>query len=313
LRAAFATPSAALQFPVRYLRLLIPRSSSTASLVAAPRDEKTKSHEEQPPTDPQATLAARPDLFYPDRASIIGGSLRMSSQSQGENFEPKRKAVTAWVVAALSAAAAIWVGWMLGWPRVFDFDEPDFNPMLIIEGLLLAVCLWHVGKALLCACRAKAFGASEIEGRTPVPLRGDFQGRVRTARPIQARGAFRLVLTCLGVHELRNARSSSASPYRNGACPVWSAEQRLPATTDSARGQCFRHTLPASVADKPVAPMKQKRSPCLSGSISINIPGLQRIFTRNKPAMSRCWTRVVTARTDGPDCRVEFTLPLADH
>lgn len=241
---------------------------------------------------------------------------QMVRTSHGEDFEPRQRALTAWIVAALAGAAAVWVGWMLGWPWVVDIDDPDFNPMIILEGLLLAVCLWHVAKALLWTRRAKAFGASEIEidGRTPIPLGGSFTGRVRTRQAVRAGGDFRLVLTCFDVHESRNTSSTSGSAdYRSEAYPVWKVEQTLPATTDSLRGLDFRFDLPASVGAKPVAPLAPKANPYFSGSISINIPGFRRIFTRNKPPVARYWTLVVTAKTDGPDYRAEFNVPLADH
>lgn len=239
----------------------------------------------------------------------------MSGHTEGEDFEPKQKALTAWIMAALAGAAAVWVGWMLGWPWVVDIDDPDFNPMIILEGLLLAVCLWHVAKALLWTRRAKAFGASEIEidGRAPIPLGGCFTGRVRTRQPVRARGDFRLVLTCFDVHESRTRSSASGSvAHRNEAFPVWKAEQSLPATTDSLRGLAFRFDLPASVGARPVAPLAPKANPYFSGSISISIPGLRRIFTRNKPPVARYWTLEVTAPTEGPSYRAEFTVPLAE-
>lgn len=239
----------------------------------------------------------------------------MVKTTQGEQFEPKEKALTASIMAAIFGAAAIWVGWMLGWPWIFDFNHPDFNPILLLEGILLGVCLWNVLQALRWARRAKAFGATEIEieGRTPIPLGGVLSGRIRTARPIPAKGDFRLVLTCLDIHETRNTNSSSTSPYRNEAYPVWTAEQRLPATTDSARGLPFRFDLPASVGAKPVAPIRPMGNAYFSGSISINIPGLRRIFTRNKPPVARYWTLEITAKTDGPDYQTEFTVPLAEY
>lgn len=240
----------------------------------------------------------------------------MVTSTEGEQFEPKEKALTAWIMAALFGAAAIWVGWLLGWPWILDFDHPDFNPMIILAGILLGICLWNVAKALRWSRRARAFGASlvDIEGRTPVPLGGPFAGRVRTGQAIRATGDFRLVLTCLDVHETRNSSSSSsASPYRNEAFPVWTAEQTLPATTDSARGLPFRFDLPGSVGDRPVAPLQPKKNPYFSGSISINIPGMRRIFTRNKPPVARYWTLTVTAPTEGPGYRAEFTVPLAEY
>jgi hypothetical protein len=239
----------------------------------------------------------------------------MSNLSQPETSEPKEKAVTAWVMAALAGGAAAWVGWMLGWPWVVDMNHPDFNPIIILEGLLLAVLAWNVVQALRWTRRARQFGASmiDIDGRTPVPLGGAFSGRVRTAQTIRAKGDFRLVLTCLDIHERKNmASSSTTSPHRTEAYPVWTAEQTLPAATDSARGLLFRFDLPASVGDKPVAPIRAQKNAYFSGSISINIPGLRRIFTHKKPPVARVWTLVVTAPTDGPDYRAEFTVPLAD-
>lgn len=239
----------------------------------------------------------------------------MSNLPQPEISEPKEKAVTAWVMAALAAAAAAWVGWMLGWPWVVDMNHPDFNPIILLEGLLLAVLAWNVFQALRWTRRAKDFGASliDIDGRTPVPLGTPFSGKVRTAQTIRATGDFRLVLTCLDIHERRNTASSSSSPHRSESYVVWTAEQTLPAKTDSARGLPFRFDLPASVGDKPVPAISAKRNPYFSGSISINIPGLRRIFTHNKPPVARYWTLVVTAPTDGPDYLAEFTVPLADH
>ncbi|MDP3197271.1 hypothetical protein [Tabrizicola sp.] len=240
----------------------------------------------------------------------------MSSLSQGETAEPKVKATTAWIMAALVGAAAAWVGWMLGWPWIVDINHPDFNPIILVEGLLLAVLAVNIVQALRWTRRARDFGASliDIDGRTPVPLGTPFSGKVRTAQTIRASGEFRLVLTCLDVHERRNmASSSSSSPHSTEAYTVWTAEQTLPATTDSARGLPFRFDLPASVGAKPVPAIRAQRNPYFSGSISINIPGLRRIFTHNKPPVARYWTLVVTATTDGPDYLAEFTVPLADH
>lgn len=240
----------------------------------------------------------------------------MAGSPLGEDFEPGERAVTAWIMAAIMAAAAVWVGWMLGWPWVVDMDHPDFNPMILVLGLLVLLVLWNVIQALRWTARARAFGASviDVDGPKPVPLGGPFSGRVRTARPILARGDFRLVLTCFDVHERRNASTpSNGNPHRNEPFPVWSAELRLPGATDSARGLGFRFDLPQSVGDRPVPAIRPTGNAFFRGSISINIPGLRRIFTRNKPPVARYWTLVVTAPTDGTDYRAEFVVPLAEY
>ena len=239
----------------------------------------------------------------------------MAGTSQGEDSEPAERAMTAWIMAALLGAAAVWVGWLLGWPWIFDIDDPGFNPMILVLGLLVLSVLWYLVQALRWTGRARAFGASQIEidGPTPVPLGGPFSGRVRTSRPIAARGDFRLVLTCLDVHERRNMSSpSNSSPHQREDFPVWTAELHLPATTDSARGLAFRFDLPTSVGDRPVPPIRPMGNAFFRGSVSINIPGLRRIFTRNKPPVARYWTLVVTAPTEGIDYRAEFVVPLAE-
>jgi hypothetical protein len=239
----------------------------------------------------------------------------MVKTTQGEEFEPKEKALTAWIMAALFGAGAVWVGWLLGWPWIIDLDHPDFNPMILVLGLLVLAVLWYVVQALRWTVRARAFGASQIDidGPTPVPLGGPFTGRVRTSQPIAARGDFRLVLTCLDVHERRHMSSpANGSPHRREAFPVWTAELRLPGATDSARGLAFRFDLPASVGDRPVPPIRPTGNAFFRGSVSINIPGLRRIVTRNKPPVARYWTLVVAAPTDGTDYQAEFIVPLAE-
>lgn len=219
-------------------------------------------------------------------------------------------------MAGLFGAATLWVGWMLGWPLVIDIDDPDFNPMILIFGLFAAFTAGNIVQALRWQSRGRRYGASQIDidGRPPIALGTAFSGRVRTRQPVQATGDFRLVLTCFDVHERRNTSSSSStSPYKSEAFPVWKAECTLPAATDTTKGLPFRFDLPASVGERPAPAIRPAGSPYFRGSISINVPGLRRIFTRNVPPVARYWTLVVTAPMPGPDYRAEFTVPLADH
>ena len=239
----------------------------------------------------------------------------MVGSSHGEQFEARERATTAWVMAAVLGAAAVWIGWLLGWPWVIDMDHPDFNPMILIEGLLILLILWYVLQAIRWSLRSRSFGRSliDIEGPVPVPLGGTMLGRVRTARPVRAAGDIRMVLTCFDVHERRYAAQAQAgSPHRREAFPVWSAEHHLSAATDSTQGLTFRFELPDSVGERPVQPLERPASAFFRGSISINIPGLRRIITRNRPPVARYWTLTVTAPTDGPDYRAEFAIPVEE-
>ncbi len=228
-----------------------------------------------------------------------------------DRADPGFHAVTNWVIAAMAAAAAGWVGWMLGWPWVVDFDDPDFNPLLILEGILIGVAGWHVVKALRWRARARAFGVTglQIDGRTPVPLGGALAGRLVLGRPVVPTGPWVLELTCHDVHETRDTRSTAAGPYRRESFPVWSTQVTLPAGTDTTDGLRFRIQLPQGVGPKPVPPLQRKRAN-VSFTASVNIPGMRRVISHNAPPVDRFWTLKVTAPTGGPTFEAEYRAPV---
>ncbi|HMO06396.1 MAG TPA: hypothetical protein PKD10_01955 [Paracoccaceae bacterium] len=230
-----------------------------------------------------------------------------------DRSDPGEQAVTSGVVAALALAGAAWVGWMLGWPWVFDMNDPDFNPMILLEGLLIAVAAWHVVKAMRWRARSRAFGTAEIRiaGRTPVPPGSPLSGVLRFGRPVVATGDWTLTLTCFDIHETRNTRGSASSPYRQDAYPVWSRTILRPADTDTAGGLAFGFQLPDSVGPKPVPPMQRKNAH-FSFTASVNIPGLKRVVSHNAPPVARRWNLLVTVSTPGPAFRVAFPLPVED-
>ncbi len=230
-----------------------------------------------------------------------------------DRSDPADKAVMSWVIAGMAAAAGGWIGWMLGWPWIFDINDPDFNALILIEGLMIAVAGWHVVKALRWRARSKAFGAAdlEIKGLTPVPLGGQLVGVLRFGRPVSPTDAWMLKLTCLDIHETYDARDTSNSPYRKDAYPVWSSTITLPANINTSQGLNFRIQLPASVGPKPVPPLEGKNA-YFRFTASVNIPGFKRVISRNAPPVARAWTLLVTAPTAGPEFRVEFPVPVED-
>lgn len=231
--------------------------------------------------------------------------------SYSDRSDPGDQAVLNWVVASMATAAALWVGWMLDWPWIFDINHPDFNPLILLEGLLIVVAGWHVFKALRWRARSKAFGAADLEitGFTPVPLGGELSGVLRLSRPVAPIGDWTLKLTCFDIHETRDIRDSSTSPYREDAYPVWSKTITLPPETDAPQSVSFRFQLPDSVGPKPVWPLERKNA-YFSFTASVNIPGMKRVVSRNAPPVARSWSLLVTAPTAGPEFRVEFPVPI---
>lgn len=230
-----------------------------------------------------------------------------------DRSDPGEQAVMNWVVAALSIAGAVGSGWALGWSFILDLNNPDFNPVVLVQLLLICVAGWHILKALRWRARNRMFGAADIEidGYTPVPMGGTLSGVLRLGRPVAATGDWALRLTCFDIHETHETSDASNAIYRNDAYPVWNSQVFLPADTDTSEGLAFRFQLPRSVGPKPVNPMKRKNS-YFSFTASVNIPGFKRVVHHNAPPVARYWTLHVSAPTAGPEFLAEFPVPVSD-
>ena len=227
--------------------------------------------------------------------------------ADSEQFSPATRAISAVGIAVLCAGGAIWLGMQLGWPASFDVNDVDFvNPLSIMVLALVCGSLWFAGKAGLWLIRHRAFGRVVLELDPPGGLRlgRAFSGRLRVRKPVAANGPFRLVLTCIDVHEFEDNGRFKTSDF-----PVWTAEQTVPPQTDATRGLPFRFDLPASVGMDPVA------SGILPGSVNrhratVHVPGMRKVLASNIPPVGRYWKLVATAPTPGPDFRAEVIVPL---
>lgn len=233
----------------------------------------------------------------------------MAGKRLEEDFQPQERALTRWIMAALSAGAAGWVGWMLGWPWIVDLDHPDFNPMILLLAILIGTLVWQIVQALRWTARARRFGASVLEVDSPLPARlgGPFAGRVRTIRPVASPREFRVVLTCHDIHESNQNRNGTP---RKEAFPVWSKEAVLPAKTSTVAGLAFAFQLPSSVGPEPQPAIRPRGGAYFSASASINIPGFRKIVAHNSPPVARTWTLSVTNGPGSAEFRAEFDVPV---
>jgi len=244
---------------------------------------------------------------------VVGGH-KLTAAPSADRSAPGERAVQHGVMALAAAGGAGWLGWMLGWPWVIDINDPAFNPLVVVQAGLLGTLLWQGVQGWRWGVRWQTFGAADlvIDGPTPIPLGTELRARVVLARPVVPTGDWRLVLTCLDIHESADTRDSATRPYRREAFPVWSTEVTLPAATDTVREVPVRIALPAGVGPKPVPPLDRSRSQAyFKFSAQINIPGFRRIVTRNDPPVDRMWRLEVRADTAGPTFRAEFAVPVA--
>ena len=225
-------------------------------------------------------------------------------------FSPRMEALAAAGIAVLALGGAGWLGWTIGWPGSFDFDDPELvNPISIMILGLLGIAVWFAVKSVRHVLRHLAFGAAVLEIDPPGSLRlgRPFIGRLKVQKPVAASGPFRLVLTCVDVHQFEDDGRFKTSNF-----PVWTAEQTLSSNTDAMMGLPFKFDLPASVGPDPVP------SGILPGAGSrhrttVHIPGLRKVVSGNIPPVGRYWTLVVTAPTPGPDFRAEIVIPLEER
>jgi hypothetical protein len=219
------------------------------------------------------------------------------------------EAITAGVVAVMALGAAVWVGWMLGWPWIIDINDPDFNPMIILEALLIAVAVWHVFKSLRWYSRHRRFGQAVLVLDAPPYLRlgRALSGVVRVERPVLPAGPYRIELTCHDVHDT----GRPGNPHRQ-SFPVWSAERQLPAATDAQKGLRFSFDLPASVGPDPVPSGILPANKYFRFRMTVNIPGFRRVIQKDRPPVDRFWMLVVTAPVRGADFRCALPVPLRD-
>ncbi|MBA3909555.1 MAG: hypothetical protein C0524_06630 [Rhodobacter sp.] len=129
---------------------------------------------------------------------------------------------------------------------------------------------------------------------------------VRSEHPVAANGPYRLVLTCLDVHEVSNSEKAG----RREATPVWTAERTLPQDSDAQKGLRFTFDLPASVGPDPVPSGILSDGKLLRYRMTVNLPGYRKVFQKDSPPVDRYRTLTITAPTPGADFRSELQIPF---
>ncbi len=225
---------------------------------------------------------------------------------------PNEAAITNGIMAFLIGAAAIFVAWHLNWPPVFDIDDPDFNPLVILVLMLSGATVWFAFKAARWAARGRRFGVStmEIDGPVPAPLGRRLSGRILLKRPPSTTGDYRITLRCFDIHEMRQMSSDAKKPYRNEEFPVWSDEITIPASTDATKGLPFAFQLPPSVGAKLADYSAPRERRYFEFKFAITIPVLRRIYTHNSPPLGRRWQLDVSAPVSGADFHAAFIVPV---
>ncbi len=218
---------------------------------------------------------------------------------------PLSYALRAGAIALMAGGGAVYLG-ALGWPWVFDINNPDFNPLLLLELLLIGVVVWYGVTSARWLMRYWQFGATRLDLEGSPRLGAPLVGRVISDRPVSATGDYLLVLTCYDVHEFEHD-----DKRRRRSFPVWSGEVTVSREIDVQEGLPFRFHLPASVGPEPV-PSGILPGPGIRTRFTVHVPGMRQVIASNYPPLERYWLLKVSARTRGSDYQAEFPIPLED-
>lgn len=163
----------------------------------------------------------------------------MNDESDSEDFSTRRiedgnafNATTSWIMATLTAVAAVAIVWYFALPLNFDFNDPAFNPAVFVPVILALASLWYLFGGVKGSLLGGKFGKSvlEMKGRRLLPGQ-TLEGVIRTAREVRPTGDYTLHFQCIEtVKTLGHGETRSKDHVR------WEAKAKVDADTPSSTG-----------------------------------------------------------------------------
>jgi len=218
------------------------------------------------------------------------------------NSSPRQQATQHFVYAATAAVLIVCMKLFLPIPWIWDIDDPEFMPLVVLYPFLGIWGGYHLLNGLTWVVRARKFGNAKLELQGPPPrLGGRLQGKVVVEQPVRATGDYRIVLQYVELHDLD---ATDAVRRRTRDYVIWERAVSAPAGTDAMQGIPLSIPLPDQVR----TPQPEPRQPnAIRHEYSYSVPLLGRIRTNRAP-VGAFWQLVVTAPTAGTDFRA--TIPV---
>lgn len=210
------------------------------------------------------------------------------------NSSPRQQAKQHFVYVAAAAALSVCMKLFLPIPWIWDIDDPEFMPLIMLYPFLGIWGGYHLWNGVRWVMRARKFGNAKLELQGPAPrLGGRLKGKVVVEQPVRATGDYRIVLQYVEMHDL----DVYDERRRTRDYVIWEHAVSAPAATDATQGIPFSIPLPDQVR----APQAEPPSPtALRREYSYSVPLLGKIST-NKTPVGAFWQVVVTAPTAGTD------------
>lgn len=146
------------------------------------------------------------------------------------------------MMAVVLGAAAAWVVSALGTPLVFDLNDREFNPLIVLAAILAAIGMFYLVRGVRRRRVLTRFGTTVFDQEGSNVYVGEtLRGRVVTSRALTAPDGFELRVRCIeGKGETMNEKHR-----RTRAALLWEASSTVH-TADSRGGIPVAFTIPAS-------------------------------------------------------------------
>jgi hypothetical protein len=192
---------------------------------------------------PQATHGGRFDQAGGGRlnAAYDGVAVTIRPLTRFEDATASTSNVDLMMTVVLGGAAA-WVVYELGTPLVFNVNEPEFNPLIVLAVLLGVGAVYYLVRGVQRRRVVTRFGATVFEQEGSSVYVGEtLRGRVITSRPLAAPEGFHLRVRCIE----GKGETMDETKRRRSAAILWEASHTAhPA--DSHAGIPVEFTIPAS-------------------------------------------------------------------
>lgn len=209
------------------------------------------------------------------------------------------------MAAVLLGAIGLFI-WYFRLPWNFDFNSPEFNPMILVPVFLGVFGLYYLALTVQGTLRARKFGRSvlEIQGST-VRMGQRITGVVKTSVELSPRSDYEMCIQCIETFETRGSSSGST---KNVDRVRWEDSTRVASASVSSRsGIPFEFTLPEPFEKTPAA-APGSSSVLASALVSINIPGMKKVFAHNQAPSATRWVLEVKAPLEGVDYYAIFGI-----
>ena len=128
-----------------------------------------------------------------------------------------------WTMAAVIPLLGFAVTWIAGVPLRFDMNSRDFNPLVFIPVVAVAVGLFFMLGALFMTVRLRRFGVSVLTLDVAPHVGGRLRGKVTSSVDVTA-SEWRLMLHCVETIKI----SGNSSAARRSTIERWKFETTLP-------------------------------------------------------------------------------------